>query len=709
MKAEIISKLEELVNENMQEEVFSKADELKNSYLKECEKVNQDLLKAFIDEGGIEDNFEAPKDPQDDRFNELLLLLNDKAQSLENNDEEDATPVEIKVETISEVKVATPKESKVETNSEVEVATPVEGTVETISKEEVAKPDLSKVEIISKLEDLVKENINEEIFSKADELKNSYLKECEKVNQDLLQVFLNEGGNADSFEAPKDPNDDRFNELLHILFDREKMLKKMKGDEIQSRIKAKEAVISALEKLIAEETNIGKAFSQFNELQSKWNEIGNVPNREYKNIQSIYHRHVHNFYYNMKLSKDLRELDFKRNLEHRNQLLNKIGALLQIESINGIERMISLYRMEWSELGPTPPETIDDLRKRYRELIGQVFQKIRDHYQERQKEELVNLETKRALLVRAQGIAAENFDKPKQWQTMTDTLNGIFEEWKKIGYGPKKENDKIWHDFRNELNTFYGKKREFFNAIKKTHRENKDKKSAIIEKAEAVAAAENANWDESTKLILQLQKDWKDAGHVEPWEENKLWKKFRDACDKFFNSKRDQFKSRDSEQISNLEKKEELVKRVEAFQASGNADEDIKTLRSFSDEWKAISHVPFKEKQRIWERFKTALDAKYDGIKMESKDRHMHKFRNNVEMLSRSDESGNHMRKEQNLIKDKIHKLQAMINQYENNLGFFRNSKNMGGLLAEVESNLNNAKEELKMLQQKLKMFTEVQ
>ncbi len=565
-----------------------------------------------------------------------------------------------------------------------------------------------KDEIISKLEELVKENIQEEVFSKADELKNSYLTECEKIHQDLLQAFLNEGGNVDDFEAPKDPHDDRFNELLHILADRERMLKKIKNEEVQSRIKAKEEVIATLEKLIAEETNIGKAFSQFNELQTKWNEIGNVPNREYKNIQSIYHRHVHNFYYNMKLSKDLRELDFKRNLEHRQQLLTKIEALLQIESINGIERMISLYRMEWSELGPTPPETIDELRKRYRELIGQVYQKIRDHYQERQKEELVNLEAKQALLLRAQGIAAENFDKPKQWQTMTDTLNGVFEEWKKIGYGPKKENEKIWHEFRNALNTFYGKKREFFNAIKKTHKENKDKKIAILEKAEAIANTEGEKWEDATKEILQLQKDWKEAGHVEPWEENRLWKKFRDACDKFFSGKREQFKSRDNEQITNLEKKEELVKRVESFVPSGNVEEDLKSLRGFSDEWKTISHVPFKEKQKIWERFKNALDAKYDGMKMESKDRHMHKFRNNVEMLSRSDESGHHMRKEQNLIKDKIHKLQAMINQYENNLGFFRNSKNMGGLLAEVESNLSNAKDELKLLQEKLKMFTEV-
>ncbi len=152
---------------------------------------------------------------------------------------------------------------------------------------------------------------------------------------------------------------------------------------------------------------------------------------------------------------------------------------------------------------------------------------------------------------------------------MTDTLNGIFEEWKKIGYGPKKENDKIWQEFRAALNSFYGKKREFFNEIKKTHKENKEKKTAIIEKAEAIANSEHENWDDTTKEILNLQKDWKNAGHVEPWEENKLWKKFRDACDKFFNAKRDQYKSRDSEQLVNLEKKQELIKRVKHLNFRG--------------------------------------------------------------------------------------------------------------------------------------------
>ncbi len=564
-----------------------------------------------------------------------------------------------------------------------------------------------KEELIQQLEDLLKDEVSTETLARADEIKNQYLRACEEINNEQLQSFLADGGLADDFEAKKDPRDNRFSELLHIFSDREHKFRKMRADEVLTKQKEKEQVIADLEKLIAEETNIGKAFQTFKELQTRWNEIGNVPNREYKNLQSIYHRHAHNFYYNMKLSKDLRELDFKRNLEQRSQLLLKIESLLPMEAIRGVERMINLYRMEWSELGPTAPETVEPLRTRYRELIGQVYQKIRAFHQDKQKEELVHLEAKKKILERAQGIAAENFDTPKQWQTMTETLNKLFEEWKATGFGPKSENDKVWEQFRTALNEFYKKKRDFFGDLKKSQKDNRDKKMAIIAKAEEIAKQTHDSFEEPTKQILQLQNDWKNAGHIEQWEENKLWKKFRDACDLFFNAKREKFSERDKEQVQNLALKEELVKKVEAFQPTGNSQDDIQTLRGFSEEWKTIQHVPIKEKQRIWEKFKNALDKCYDALKLESGQKHMLKFRNNVESLSQNADSGNLLLKEKNAIRDKIKRLQATINQYENNLGFFRNSKNMAPLLVEVESNLSRAKEEMEMLQQKLKMFSE--
>ena len=565
-----------------------------------------------------------------------------------------------------------------------------------------------KEEIINRLEELVKVEMVDEAFAKADEIKNEYIQACQTVTHEQLEAFLAEGGNADDFQPPKDPLDVRFNELIHILSDRESKFKKLKVAEIRTRQKAKEDIIDSLQKLISEETNIGKAFNSFKELQTKWNDVGNIPTRDYKNLQSVYHRHVHNFYYNMKLSKDLKELDFKRNLEFRTQLLNKIESLLQVESIRGMERMIKLYRMEWTEMGPTAPEKTDELRTRYRKLIGEVYQKVRAYYKERQKEEVENLAAKKVLLERIQKISEEKFDTARQWQSMTETIQRILEEWKQTGFAPKAENEKMWEEFRAALKQFYTNKKAYFGELKKHYKGNREKKMAILAKAEEMSVAVQEDWDASTKLVLQFQKDWKESGNIDAWDENKLWKKFRSSCDKFFEAKRAFFNERDADLVKNLEKKEALIQRLDAFAPTGKPEDDLKALKEFSSEWKVIDHVPYKDKQRIYEKYKNVLDAKYDSMKLEGSQKHLLKFRNNVEMLAQSEDSGNMMRKERSVIQDKIKRLQATINQYENNLGFFSNAKNMGGLLKEVEDNLNNAKTELQLLQQKLKMFSEV-
>jgi hypothetical protein len=565
----------------------------------------------------------------------------------------------------------------------------------------------SKEEIINKLEELTKEEINEDVFSRADELNNEYIKACELKNQELQDKFIEEGGNANDFVAPKDTLDSRYNELIHILTDREKKFRKLMRDEVTAKLALKQEILVEIEKLVDGNTNMGKAFQQFKELQHKWSEAGHVPERSYKHLQAAYSRHVHNFYYNLKLSKDLRELDFKRNLDFRNAMLDKIESLLSLESIRGVERMLRLYRMEWDDMGPTALETIEPLRTRYRELTGRVLQRIREFYQERQKDEQKNLEEKKALLERLQKISEENFDTPRQWSNMTTTVNKIMDDWKLVGQAPKNVNEKIWLDFRAALHAFYRKKKGFFANLKTENKGIKEKKKQLIDQAEAIATAKHESWDEPTEQIIGLQKQWKEAGYAEHSEEERLWKRFREVCNKFFDAKRDSFKERDSEQEKNLGLKEELIKRIEAFLPSGNTSTDIETLKSFSNEWKEIQHVPYKEKERIFNKYKKALDAKYESLKVDSSQRHLLRFKNNVDMLAQSEKSGGLLHKEELQLKDRIGKLKSTIAQYENNLGFFANAKGMESLLKEAKDNLSKSKEEVVLLEKKLKMLRE--
>jgi hypothetical protein len=565
-----------------------------------------------------------------------------------------------------------------------------------------------KEELIQKLEDLIKEEIGEDVFLKADEIKNAFVEACRQDEHDQHEKMLVEEHPSDDQEPQKDPLDSRFNELIHILDDREKKFKKLRRDEVREKLEAKKAVVAELQQLIGAEANIGKAFSDFKTLQQRWNDIGNVPLNTYKHLQAEYHRHVHNFYYNMKLSKDLRDLDFKRNLEFRQQLLGKIESLLALDSVKGMERMLGLYRMEWSELGPTAAEKTDELRTRYRELISQALQKIRGHYKERKDYEQHNLEIKAGLLEALRALVAGDHSTPKHWQKAGEEMRRLVNEWKQTGMVPKADNQRIWEEFRAEMNTFQSRRRSYFGDLKKDYREHKEKKQALIRQAEELAAATHTDWQEPTRAVISLQKQWKEAGHMDARDEHRLWKKFREACDKFFAARQAFFSEMDRALEGNLKKKEELISRLEAFAPTGNAEEDIKTLRNFSKEWKDIPHVPFKEKQRIYDQYKKALDRQYDALKLEASQLHLLKFRTNVELLSHSDDSDHLLRKEKGLLQDRVKKLQSTISQYENNLGFFTNAKNMGGLLAEVEGNLTKARAELDLLKQKLKVFSEL-
>jgi hypothetical protein len=347
------------------------------------------------------------------------------------------------------------------------------------------------------------------------------------------------------------------------------------------------------------------------------------------------------------------------------------------------------------------------MRTKYRGIIAQVLKRIRDYYRERQEKELQYLEAKKLLLEQAQKITAEEYSNSKAWQKATETIQNVFEEWKKIGYAPKKDEDKMRNELRTSLNLFYKKKRTHFASLKKTFKENKEKKLALIKEAEAISSAQYELWEEPTKKVLQLQKDWQTTGHVEQRDESKLWKLFHDSCNKFFEAKRGSFKERDDEQLKNLELKKDLIKRLKEFTPSANTDDDIKALKTFSEEWKSISHVPYKEMQRVYDEYKKTLDAKYDALKMDGSKKHMLKFKNNIDLLSQGGNPDEMLRKEKQFIKDKIGKLNTTISQYENNLGFFRNSKNMGSLLKDAEENLAKAKEEVELLNKKLKMISD--
>ncbi len=563
-----------------------------------------------------------------------------------------------------------------------------------------------KDDLIKQLEEFVQEDVSDNLIRKVEEVRNEFEYEINENHNQLLESFLAGGGHTSEFVPAKDPLDGRYKELINVLDERIRKFKKDRKVGQRDVLKLKEDVIDKLNHLISEEENIGRAFSEFKSLQDQWNELGNIPGMTYKNLLSIYHRHVHNFYYSMKLSKDLRDLDLKRNLEFRNAVLDKMNALLSVDSIRTVESQLEKLRIEWSELGPTSRETIEGLRSRFRDAFVAVTDKIKAHYLGRQDEENKRIQAKKQLIEDMIAMSQKEVESPKGWQYQTEAVVEKITAWRKSGYIPRKESDALWKEFKAALNEFYLKKKNFFGNLKQGNKDLKEKKKAFCEKAESYAT--RTDWDVATKEIIQLQRQWMDERRLERKEEDRMFKKFRAACDVFFEARENQFKERNAQYVKNLELKEAFIVRLMEFKPSDNIADNLKTLKDFQTEWIEIGHVPIKNKDAVFKKYHDALDKKYDEMRINQADLFLMKFRNKIEQLANHSNGEELLMKERRFIADQGKKLEAVIKQYENNLGFFKNAKSAGSLLGDVEENLRKAKEDHEIIKKKLKIFSEV-
>jgi len=408
----------------------------------------------------------------------------------------------------------------------------------------------------------------------------------------------------------------------------------------------------------------------------------------------------------MKLSRDLRDLDLKRNLEFRNEVLEKMNALLKVDNIRSVENQLEKLRIEWSELGPTSRETIETMRARFREAFVAITDKIKAFYLQRQDAETERVKAKKQLIEEMIAISKQEVESPKEWQHQTERVLAKIAEWSKSGYLSKKQSEELWKQFKAALNEFYANKKNFFGGLKQENKNLKEKKKALCEKAEAFAT--RTDWDAATKEIIQLQRQWKDERRLERKEEDRIFKRFHAACDAFFEAKKAQFKERDEQYVKNLELKEAFIVRLKEFTASDNVADNLKALKDFQTEWSQIGHVPVKDKDAIFKKYHDALDKKYDEMRINQADLFFMKFRNKIEQLASHSNGDELLRKERMHISDQKKKLEAVIKQYENNLGFFKNAKSAGSLLGDVEANLRKAKDDHELVAKKLKIFAEV-
>ena len=461
---------------------------------------------------------------------------------------------------------------------------------------------------------------------------------------------------------------------------------KAQEKEREDNLAAKEAVIEDLKELVEKQEDVNATFPAFREIQSRWRAIGPVPAQQFRDINDRYQYYVEKFYDMVKINRDLRDLDFKKNLEAKEAFCAAAEKLAENENVVEAFRELQKLHEQWKEFGPVAKEFRDDIWNRFKASTAVINKKYQGYFEGLKEKQGENLVAKTALCEKVEEIAAREVTSSNEWNALSKEIEKIQAEWKTIGFAAKKENQKIYERFRAACDKFFEKKRDFYSQYKDSMNENLDKKMALIEAAEALK--NSTEWKKATDEFINLQKQWKEIGAVPRKKSEQLWKKFRGACDEFF-AERDKQAKPENDFYGNLKAKKALVEEINAYVSVDEAS-DEQAMKEFAEKWKAIGFVPFKEKEAIAKAFKEAMQAKFPSYS----ERGPRRIARAVAKAPRSAKE---------ILIQKYNTLQQDIVTFENNIGFFSLSKNAEPLINQMKQKIEDAKQELKALEEKIR------
>lgn len=571
---------------------------------------------------------------------------------------------------------------------------------------------MENLNFIEKLNELV---ANEDVFAagrNVNELRTKledYLLEEERkvqvaellakdANESVGQEFIDKGE-----ELEKLKND--FYEVYGVFKEKRKAVIEAKNNLESENLGLKRSLIKKLNEVVNSEENIGAAFGSLKEIQDKWKTIGDIPREKRSEVQAEYSKLLEDFFYNIKIYKDLKDHDFHRNLQLKKDLIEKLKALNELKSIKETETQMKVLQNDWNDIGPVPNENWEEIKESYWTEVRSVYNKVNRFYDDRKLKLQQNLEQKQVLLKEAEAIVAnvENLDTQTVWNSATTELLEIQNKWKAVGFGPKKENDEIWKAFRAQCDLFFEGKKAFFDVIQGGYDKIAEKKEAIIKKAEALATS--TEWKDTANKLKNLQSQWKDVGHAGKKMEQKLWKSFRAACDSFFDSRQKHFDIKDAANETNFADKLALIEKVKAFKLPEDKLEAIKMLSEFSKEFNSIGHVPIKKKDEVYNAYKSALDKHYSDLNLEGAQKDRVMLEAKIATLQANPNASRLLTDLKMDLRKDIDKLKKEATLLENNLGFFANSKGANALKTDVEKKVAIVQEKVSELKAQLKLI----
>ncbi len=515
------------------------------------------------------------------------------------------------------------------------------------------------------------------------------------------EAFIANGNEEAAFAPKEDPDEVKFKELLNTIKEKRAEFNAEQEAAKEENLKKKQAIIDEINSIVGDPDNINKQYNRIQQLQQEFKAIGEVPAANVTETWKNYQKATENFYDLLKMNKELRDYDFKKNLEAKQQLCAEAEALDSLEDVLLAFRKLQDLHNQWREIGPVAKEIREELWTRFKDASAKINKKYQAYFENRKEKEKENEQAKIALCERIEAIDIDALKTFAKWDETTKAIIALQEEWKKLGFASRKVNADLFARFRQTCDKFFARKAEFFKAMKEEFAANLEKKIALCEKAEALK--DSTDWKKTADKLIALQKEWKTIGPVVKKHSDAVWKRFIAACDYFFDQKNKQTSSVHQAEHANLAAKREIIDAINALLADEAETEGAKKVRQLMKKWQEIGHVPFKEKDKIYAEYKAAIDKAFEKFDMKETRAELSNFESSLGSSSQD----KIYRERERLVRAYEQKCNE-LKTYENNLGFF-NAQSKGGnsMLKEVERRIQKIKDELAVLEQKIKLADE--
>lgn len=570
------------------------------------------------------------------------------------------------------------------------------------------EPDYSactREELVAAMKELMGQDV-QKIKNRVASIRTRFNELNREVQNAAFEKFIAEGGNKDEYQY----ENDAVAEEMHRLHDQYRAARQKYMEEIEAQkqrnLEAKQALIEEMRQLIdSEDEQVRTAMDKFNNIQERWKAIGEVPREQMNDLWQNYHFQIEQFFNKLKINRELRALDQKRNLEEKIKLCESAEELIMEPSVTKAFKGLQDLRARWKEIGPVPTEQNEDIWQRFCNAANQIDERRREYYDQRKEELDNNLLAKQALVDKATELTAKRPETTKEWNDTTTALDELLKVWKTIGPVPREMNEEIWTKFKGMIDKHYSEKKEYFGSIRDEQEANYQKKVDLCLKAETIAKRED--WKHATEELLQLQQEWKSIGTTSRKVSEKVWQRFRKACDEFFAKKSEFFAERRSSESENLAAKEAILAELKAHQFGDNREENLNAIKEFQRRWAEVGFVPMAEKERLHKEFRGEIDRIFEQLKISAREAEETAYRERIR--NAGSDARRFVSNEKQELQEKIEKLRSDLALWENNLGFLASSKQADLLKQEFEKKMQGARQQIALMQAKLRILNDAE